>query len=172
MLGGFTRKEVIAMTGAKPGNLSYMDRTGLVAPTKFGNLKRPTVIYEIEQVLQIKIIERLREQLSLQEIRKVLEFLQDRNYKPSLFKCNLAVIGEQAYPIEDETKFGHVVLEATGKNKGQIVIHEIGPIGDVIADLKKEAEGHVLDFDKRTKGTLLEATDIDRVRLSRNGRSV
>lgn len=157
MIGGFTRKEVITMTGAKPGNLSYMDRTGLVTPTKLGNLKRPTVIYEIEQVLQIKIIERLRERLSLQEIRKVLKFLQDRNYKPSLFKCNLVLIGEQAYLIEDESVFGYVVLEASGKNKGQVVIHEIGPIGDVIADLKREAEGHVLDFDKRTRGTLLES---------------
>ena len=156
MIGGFTRRELITMTGAKPGNLSYMDRTGLVTPTKIGNLKRPVVIYTIEQVLQIKIIERLRERLSLQEIRKVLIFIQERNYKPSLFQCNLVLIGEQAYLIEDQSKFGSVVLEASGKNKGQIVIHEIGPIGDIIADLKREARGHVMDFDKRTKGTLLE----------------
>lgn len=157
MVNGFTRKEVISMTGAKPGNLSYLDRTGLVVPTKTGNLKRPTVIYTVEQSLQIKIIERLRERLSLQEIRKVLKFLHDRSYKPSLFKCNLVLIGEQAYLIEDKCEFGLRVLEASGRNKGQVVIHEIGPIGDVIAELRKEAEGHILDFNKRTEGTLLGA---------------
>ncbi len=144
------------MTGAKPGNLSYLDRTGLIIPAKEGNLKRPTVIYSVEQVLQIKIIERLREKLSLQEIRKVLKFLHGRNYKPSLFSCNLVLIGEQAYLIEDERDFGFRVLEASGKNKGQVVIHEIGPIGDVITELRRQAQDSVLDFDKRAKGTLLE----------------
>ena len=156
MIGGFTRKEVIIMTGAKPGNLSYMDRTGLVTPTKLGNLKRPTVIYEIEQVLQIKIIERLRERLSLQEILKVLKLLHNRNYKSSLFNCDLVLIGEQAYLIEDKSAFGAFLQDSLKNNQGQIVVQVLGIIGDVMADLKREAEGRVLDFDKRTKGTLLE----------------
>lgn len=159
MLGeitGFTRQEVIRMTGAKPGNLSYLDRTKLVVPYKEGNSKRPTsVIYTVEQVLQIKIIERLRERISLQEIRKVLKFLADRGYTPSLFKCNLFAIGSQVYLIEDNCELGLQVREASGKNKGQIVIHNIGPIGDVIEELKKEGQEGVLNFSKRAEGTLL-----------------
>jgi len=156
MIGGFTRKEVIIMTDAKPGNLSYMDSANFIIPTKLGNLKRPTVIYEVEQVLQIEIVERLRERLSLQEILKVLKLLHNRNYKSSLFNCDLAFIGEEVYMIEDESAFGYVLLEALDKNKGQVVFRMIGPIGDVIANLKERAEGHVLAFDKRIKGTLLE----------------
>jgi DNA-binding transcriptional MerR regulator len=145
------------MTGAKPGNLSYLDRTKLVEPYKEGNPKRPTtVIYTVEQVLQIKIIERLRERISLQEIRKVLDFLAKSNYKPSLFKCNLFMIGSQVYLIEDDCNLGIQVREASGKNKGQIVIHDIGPIGDVIAELRKEGTEGVVDFPKRAKGTLLD----------------
>lgn len=157
MDSGFTRKEVLAMTGTKAGNLSYLDSTGLIRPKKYGNPKRPSVIYSVEQVLQIKIIQRLREKLSLQEIRKILQFLKERSYKPSLFKCNLVLLGDQLYLIEDMKDFGTQVLKASGKNKGQIAIHEIGPLGDVIAELRDEAHHHhVLDFDKRAKGTLLE----------------
>lgn len=158
MLGGFTRQEVIRMTGAKPGNLSYLDRTQLVEPYKEGNPKRPTsVIYTVEQALQIKIIERLRERISLQEIRRVLRFLAKCGYEPSLFNCNLFMIGDQVYLIENECDLGMQVRKASGKNKGQIVIHDIGPIGDVIAELRKEGSEGVIDFPKRAKGTLLEA---------------
>jgi hypothetical protein len=46
--------------------------------------------------------------------------------------------------------FGLTVLEASGVNKGQVVIHEVGAIGDIITELFREAEKHhVLDFEKR-----------------------
>lgn len=152
MASGFNRQETIALTNISSGRLSYLDRTNLVVPQKFGNPKHPKVVYSWEQVLQLKTIERLRERLSLQEIRKVLDFLSERGYTPSLFKCNLVFVGPQLYLIEDWEDFGKLVLEASGKNKGQIVVHEVGPIGDVISDLWKEAqEHHVLDFDKRAK---------------------
>ncbi len=157
MTNGFTRQETIAITGVKSGRLSYLDKTGLIVPEKHGNPKHPIVIYDWEKILQIKIIERLREKLSLQEIRKVLEFLKKRGYKPSLFSCKLVFIDKQLYLIETWEKFGNLVLEASGANKGQIVIHEIGSIGGVVAELRQEAEKHhVLDFKKRAKGTPLE----------------
>lgn len=146
------------MTSAKPGNLSYLDRTGLVKPSKEGDPQHPTsVIYSVEQVLQIKVIERLRERLSLQEIRRVLEFLANRNYTPSLFSCNLVMLDKQVYLIEDTCDFGVQVLKASGRNRGQVVIHDVGQIGDVISELREAAIDKVLDFPKRVKGTLLEA---------------
>jgi DNA-binding transcriptional MerR regulator len=157
MTNGFTRQETIAITGVKSGRLSYLDKTGLVVPEKHGNPRHPRVVYDWEKILQIKIIERLREKLSLQEIRKVLEFLRARGYNPSLFSCKLVFIGKQLYLIEDWEDFGNLVLEASGTNKGQIVIHEIGSIGEVLSELRQEAKKHhVLDFNKRAKGTPLE----------------
>jgi DNA-binding transcriptional MerR regulator len=155
MVSGLTRQETISLTGVSSSRLSYLDSTKLVSPDKFGNPKHPKVIYSWEQILQIKIIDRLRERLSLQEIRKVLEFLEQREYTPSFFKCNLVFIGEQLYLIESWKDFGLKVLEASGKNKGQLVIHEIGAIGEVIAELQAR-KNEVLDFDKRIKGTPLE----------------
>lgn len=150
MLSGFTRQETLSLTGISSSRLSYLDRTELVIPQKFGNSKHPKVIYTWEQVLEIKTIERLREKLSLQEIRNVLDFLRTKNHIISLFSHTLVFVNKELYLIEDLEKFGLTVLKASGNNKGQVVIKEIGTVGDVISELFREAEKHqVLDFDKR-----------------------
>lgn len=158
MTNGFTRQETITITGVKSGRLSYLDKTGLVVPEKYGNAKHPKVVYSWEKILQIKIIERLREKLSLQEIRKVIEFLRERGYSASLFNCKLVFIDKQLYLIENWEEFGNLVLEASGANKGQIVIQEIGVLGEILSELRREAErNNILDFSKRAKGTPLES---------------
>lgn len=154
MLNGFTRQETIALTGISSSRLSYLDRTNLIAPQKIGNRKHPKVIYSWKQVLEIKTIERLREKLSLQEIRKVLNFLRERDYKTTFFEHSLVFVNSQLYLVEDLQNFGLTVLEASGKNKGQVVIREVGAVGDIITELLEEAQKHqVLDFDKRADVT-------------------
>lgn len=151
VVSGFTRQEALALTGISSGRLSYLDRTGLVVPEKFGNPKHPKVVYTWQQVLEIKTIERLREKLSLQEIRKVLEFLKLKEHTPSFFIHSLVFVNAQLYLIEDLKDFGLLVLEASGNNQGQVAIQKVGPVGDVMAELWKEAQKHhVLDFDKRS----------------------
>ena len=150
MLHGFTRQETIALTGISSSRLSYLDRTNLITPQKIGNRKHPKVIYSWRQVLEIKTIERLRENLSLQEIRKVLGFLRERDYKATFFEHSLVFVNSQLYLVEDLQNFGLTILEASGKNKGQVVIREVGAVGDIITELWEEAQKHqVLDFDKR-----------------------
>jgi hypothetical protein len=150
MVSGFTRQETIALTRISSGRLSYFDRTEFVVPQKFGKTKHPKVVYSWRQVLELKTLESLRERLSLQEIRKVLKFLTERNHEPSFFVHNLVFVNTQLYLVEDLRDFGLTVLEASGQNKGQVVIHEVGAIGDIITEMRKDAERHhVLDFEKR-----------------------
>ena len=152
MVSGFTRQETIALTRISSGRLSYFDRTEFVVPQKFGNTKHPKVVYSWRQVLELKTIESLRERLSLQEIRKLLKFLTERNHEPSFFVHNLVFVNTQLYLVEDLRDFGLTVLEASGQNKGQVVIHEVGAIGDIISEMRKDAERHhVLDFEKRAE---------------------
>ena len=156
MTDGFTRQETISLTGISSGRLSYLDRQKIVVPQKDGNPSHPRVIYSWEQVLQIKIISRLREKLSFQEIRSVINFLKERNYEASLFDCQLVLIESKLYLIEDWREFGTKILEASGKNKGKVVVNEIGVIGKIAAQIRMEAKKNkVLDFDKRTVGTPL-----------------
>jgi DNA-binding transcriptional MerR regulator len=150
VISGFTRQETLALTRSSSGRLSYLDRTDLVVPSKIGNPKHPKVVYSWQQVLEIKTIERLREKLSLQEIRKVLNFLKLHDHHHSFFVHSLVFVNAQLFLIKDLENFGLIVLEASGNNRGQVVIQEIGPVGDVIVELWQEAqENHVLDFDKR-----------------------
>lgn len=147
---GFTRQEVLRLTGLTSNKLSYLDRTGLVIPEKFGNPKHPTVVYSFEQILQIKTIYRLREELSLQEIRQVISYLKKENYKLCLFKMHLLFFNAKLYWVKDEDDLKQKIIELTGKNRGQIVLQAVEPIGDVLAELREEAEkNRVLDFDKR-----------------------
>lgn len=157
MISGFTRQEALSITGITAGRLGYLDKTGLVSPEKYGNPKKPKVVYSVDQIIDLKVISRLREKLSLQEIRKVLGYLKSRNYERSLFECNLIFVDDELYLVEDWSEFGRkVVSKASGKDRGQIAIHELGKIGEVIYELEQEAErSRVIDYQKRVQGTPL-----------------
>lgn len=144
------------LTGITPGRLSYFDKTELVQPIKIGNPRHPEVIYTWEQVIQLKAVDRLRERLSLQEIRKIIELLRIQEYKPALFSCNLVLIDDQLHFVTDWKAFGLAILQAARDNKGKVVVCEIGPIGDVVTELHQNAQAYnVLDFGKRIAGTPL-----------------
>lgn len=130
-----TRQEALELSGISPGRLSYLDSTGLVVPKKVGNPKHPVVTYEWEQILQIKLVDRLRGKLSLQEIRKAIQFLRS-DYKPSLCDANLTYVSGELYFVENAKQFQEIVLAASEKHQGQLVIHQFGAIADVIAELQ------------------------------------
>ncbi len=157
MTSGFDRQETIALTGITAGKLSYWDQTNLVKPTKIGNPKKPNVIYSWKQVIQLKIIDRLRENLSLQEIRKVLEFLEKENYSQNVFECNLFLVDSELFLIDKVEELGTRIILASGKNKGQIMVQTIDPFKSILENLKKEGhKNHISDFENRIKGTALE----------------
>ena len=142
MSATYTRQQAMYLTGATSNKLSYLDRTGLVVPAKSGNPKHPRVKYTLEQVLTINTIYRLRERLSLQEIRKVLAYLNERSYRPSLFKASLLFFGEKLYLLEQD-KLNKMLIELSGKHRGQAVMLRIAdPIGDVYEEIQRRAVEH------------------------------
>lgn len=155
MLKGFTRKEVMNLTGVTSGKLSYWDKTDVVSPDKIGNPKKPTVVYQWKHVMQLQVIMRLKEKLSLQEIRKILDFLESRNYNNSLFECKLFFVGTELYLVENSKEFADYIVKASGDNRGELVLKEVEPFKSILAGLKAE-ENCVPDFEKRIKGTPLE----------------
>lgn len=59
--------------------------------------------------------------------------------------------------LGDFKELGELVVQVSGKEKGQVMVREIEPFKTILAGLKEEAEAnHVLDFEKRIKGTALE----------------
>ncbi|MEP0868886.1 MerR family transcriptional regulator [Trichocoleus desertorum AS-A10] len=154
---GFTRQEALRLTGLTSNQISYLDRIGLVKPKKIGHPKHPTVIYTWEQLLEIKAITRLREKVSPEEMRQAIDYLRSEGYQSSLFQMGLLSFNSKLYWVKDEGELKKKVIELTTRNQGQIVMHTVDPIGDVISEVYEEAKkNYVLDFDKRAKGTPLE----------------
>lgn len=155
-MNGFTRQEALAISGISSGNLHYLDIIGLVSPVKIGNPKRPKVIYTAEQVVDLKVVSELRKRLVLREVQSVVIFLRNRGYEKPLFKCNLVFIDGTLHLVESWKKFGEIVIEASRKNGGKVSVQEVGAIGEIVPDIRKDAEArNILDFDKRIQGTVL-----------------
>jgi DNA-binding transcriptional MerR regulator len=153
-IGKFTRQEAMKLTAVSSNKLTYWEQKGLVVPEKAGNPAHPYVMYTGEQVLQLKIIQRLRERISLQEIKQVLRFLKERGYQPSLLKGNLIFVNKVLCLVEDHD-FRQVILEVSGKNKGQAVINYLGNVGDVVDELYISArDQHIYDFIERLERNL------------------
>jgi len=86
---GFTLQTVCRLTGVSPGKLKYWGRTGLISPPQLMVGKVFRRRYSFMDLVQIKTTRMLREKgISLQKIRKCLEFLKTR-------------IPEMAYPLAD-----------------------------------------------------------------------
>lgn len=72
MQGHFTSSAVIAVTGITPRQLQWWDERGIVRPQREGHRR----LYSMDQVTELAVICELRRKgFSLQNVRKVLRFL-------------------------------------------------------------------------------------------------
>lgn len=136
----FTRQQVLRLTGAKPTLLSYWDRTELVVPLKEGNEKHPKVTYTFEQILQIQTIQRLRERLSLQSIRRIISELESHGYRASLFEARILLFDDKPYLLESEDEFNQQLISLAKEDMGQVVMQNVGTIGNFLSELSEKAK--------------------------------
>jgi DNA-binding transcriptional MerR regulator len=74
LIEGFTRPETLA-TETTSNRFQYLEMNELVIPERISRSCKPTVIYTWEQILEIRAIKHLRQEISLQAVRKIVEFL-------------------------------------------------------------------------------------------------
>jgi hypothetical protein len=163
-MNGFTRQETLALTGITAGMMNYLDETGEIVPARMGNPKRPNVVYSVEQVIDLKIASVLRPRMLWKDTVRVIRFVRDAGYCPSIFQCPLATVNGVLMRTSCWTEkglhdsFGQKILEVARANKGRVTVHDLGMIGNVLGAIRVSGiDGNVLDFEKRIKGTLLEA---------------
>jgi DNA-binding transcriptional MerR regulator len=135
----YSRQQVIELSGLSSGQLSRLDKSEIVKPTKLGSESHPVVLYSLSQIWELKTIAALRQKLSMQEIKKVVEYLRENNFDPTLFGKFLVFCNDKLYWITSD-ELGEAIVELSGKNKGQVVLKAVHPIGDVISDLQQELE--------------------------------
>ena len=164
-MDGFTRQETIALTKTTSNRLAYLDRTKVVMPEKYGNPKKPTVIYSWEQVLEVRAISDLRQKTSLQMVRKIVKFLDENGLDPKLQDKHLVVANDEVYLVmPDWSNMPTVMKVADRENKGlgQLVLLVLPPLSDVIKEVWEAAkQSEIIDFKsfrKRAKTMPLEVS--------------
>jgi DNA-binding transcriptional MerR regulator len=134
----FSRQEVLKLTGLSSGQLSRLDKSGVVEPTKLGSESHPVVLYSLNQVLELRVIAALRTQLSMQEIRKVVSYIREHEFDKAIFGRFLIFCGDQLYWVHSGASVEETIIKLTGKNRGQLILKAVHPIGDILSDLQAE----------------------------------
>ena len=151
----FRRTEVMAVTGATSNQLQYFERSGLITPHRYYELGRPVVAYTKNQMLQIKAIQKLREQISGQAVRKIISYLNAHGYDQSLYDKHLVIVGKEVFWVQPDwsnvcNEMATALRLASKRQKGvgQYTLLVIPPLIEAAQEIKKSAKkSKVIDFE-------------------------
>lgn len=154
-IDGFTRQEVIRLTGCNSNRLSYLEKVDLVTPTRIGVGKKPIVLYTWEQLLEIRAIRDLRKEISLQTVRSIVDFLNHSGVDDTLRDKQLVVVEDEVFWVKlDFSDIGQIsaaVQRVASKKKkgiGQYVLLVIPPLANIVAEIWETAQqSNVIDFE-------------------------
>lgn len=150
LMEGFTRQEVIGVTGLSSESLAYFDRLGIVKPTRFGSAKKPTCIYSWEQLLELMAINNLRKKVSSKTIKKIVKSLEQMGISETLRDKYLVIVGEDVFWVEDNWKdFPEKMLNVTSKkNTANYMFAFMVTMDDLIHKTWENAKkSNKIDFD-------------------------
>lgn len=155
---GFTRKEVIDLAGTTSNRLQYLERASLITPHRLEKTGRATVLYTWEQLLEIRAIKNLRQSISLQTVRKIIEFLNKSGFDDSLRDKQLICVDEEVYWVNRNWEEMPEILKVAakrGKSVGQYTLLVIPALIDIVDEVWEAAEkSNVVDmasFQQRAK---------------------
>ena len=160
MIFGFTRKDMLEITGLSPGSLYYLQACGLVFPQEGSG-----GVFAAESILEILVIEHLKKVFSFKHktryIFPVVKHLRKFSYDPALFRMNIVlcrgrIYWEDASDESQECSVSERIFDILEPEEKRMYLMRI-PLGNVTADLWQRADGFkdVFDFHKRIKGTAL-----------------
>lgn len=155
LLERFTRREVMELTGATSNQLQYLERAELMIPMRVWNgKKKPDVYYDWKQVLDIRAIRNLRNNTSLQVIRKILEYFEECNLDTSLSNKRIVVVDDEVFWIkQDWTDFGKKISalkvgDRRGKGIGQYTLIVVPTLREIVDEVWEVAEkSQVINID-------------------------
>ena len=155
LIEGFTRTETLALTETTSNRLQYLEMKELVIPQRVGKSRRPTVIYSWEQILEIRAIKHLRQEISLQAVRSIVDFLNESGFDDSLRDKQLVVIDNEVFWIRQDWKdFSEKMPSAmkvagkSSKGVGQYFLLVIPTLTEIVDEVWAVAQAsEVIDFE-------------------------
>ncbi|ELS03578.1 hypothetical protein Xen7305DRAFT_00033020 [Xenococcus sp. PCC 7305] len=162
----FTRQETLELAGATSNQLQYLERLELIQPSRITkNRKKPLVFYTWEQILEIRAVRDLRNQnVSLQTVRKIIQFLDDSKIDNNLRDKLLVAVDEDVFWVnQDWSDFGEqmtrisalVVASKKNNNIGQYTLIVIPALKEIVEQVWEIAQQskviNLEEFKKRAK---------------------
>ena len=154
VIDGFSRQETIALAGTTSNRLQYLERAGLIIPKRYGRTRKPTVIYSWEHILEIRAIKNLRQDVSLQTVKKIINFLNREGFGEQLRDKKIIVLDNEVYWImPDWSDLPKIMKVADKRNKlnrgiGQYLLIIIPSLCEVVNEVWQAAEkSEVIDFE-------------------------
>ncbi|MEM9117781.1 MAG: MerR family transcriptional regulator [Cyanobacteria bacterium P01_F01_bin.56] len=118
----FTRHETVILTRTSSTRLAYLARTGIIVPVASEEQKAEPAYYTWEQILELRAIRRLRQQLSLQMIRKIMAFLEGAGCG-ALHDKHLVIKNDEVHWVQSQENMAPCVVQVaakTGCHVGQL----------------------------------------------------
>lgn len=81
MFPGLTRPETISLTGITINQLNHFEKMGWVVPKRFGTNKRPTLIYDLKNLVKLQFLKTYRQDYDKSTVEQILKFIDDNNLK-------------------------------------------------------------------------------------------
>ena len=149
VINGFSKKEVEALTGMNFHRLTYLDRAEILQPdrTLLPGKTNYTLTYSWAKVLELRAIAALREDTTLQSIRKLIAFLEEHCEDPRLSSKRILVSGDDILWVNPDFTDIPKLMVSTLKNPGQLMHYEFFVLPDLREELINAAkESKVVDF--------------------------
>jgi len=150
LFNGFSRNEVSELSGLAIHKLSYLDRAEIITPERIlpPGSKRNLLAYSWLQVLECRAVARLREDISLQSLRKVIEFLEQNFNDSRLGNKNIIVINDEVFWMNPDFSDMPEIMLALSKDPGQLTHSEFFIIPNIKSEVFEIAEkSNVIDYE-------------------------
>ena len=153
MKAHFTRKEIMQLSGVSSMKLFFLEKHGFIKPEKRGNRKPQQSFYTWDDLLELKLISKLRQDASLQQLRIAKDYLIKIGESNKLSDEVVIAANNKIYLIKNiPSEIGKLVIQLSGTNKGQVIIDAILKISDLVDELWDAAEKeNIIDFAARAK---------------------
>ncbi len=168
LIEGFTRPETLALTATTSNRLQYLELKKLVVPQRIGKSRKPTVIYTWEQILEVRAIKHLRQEISLQTVRKIVEFLNKSGFDDSLRDKQLVVIDDDVFWIQQDWQdfpekmpSALKVIGGNVRGVGQYILLVIPALTEIVNEIWETAKtSEVIDFDSFKQRAKVQYTQL------------
>jgi uncharacterized protein (DUF433 family) len=130
------RDRAARLAGVSERRVAYWATRGLVVPAVEERLspQRPVRLYGYLELMSLMVVAQMRDKASLQEIRRVVEYLRGLGFPEPLTELRFAVAGRKLYFEHPDGNWEH------DRRPGQIVLDQVLNLAPMRARIRKAVE--------------------------------